>query len=85
MLDRPYLLVSNDDGIESFFLRALVDALVDDFEVCVVAPEKEQSWVGRCMSRSGVLKAKPMEGWPCTAWSISGRPADCVAGRWTRS
>ena len=78
MSQRPYLLVSNDDGIDSFFLRALVDALVMDFEVCVVAPAQEQSWVGRCMSRSGVLSAQLLDEWPCKAWSVSGRPADCV-------
>ena len=72
------LLVSNDDGYQSHFLRLLVDALVEDFDVCVVAPLEEQSWVGRAMSRSGTLEAKPVLDWPCPAWSVSGRPADCV-------
>lgn len=72
------LLVSNDDGYQSHFLRALVEALIVDFEVCVVAPLEEQSWVGRAMSRSGTLEAKALTDWPCQAWSVSGRPADCV-------
>ena len=72
------LLVSNDDGYESHFLRALVDALIVDFDVCVVAPLEEQSWVGRAMSRSGTLEARLLSDWPCQAWSVSGRPADCV-------
>ncbi len=72
------LLVSNDDGYESYFLRHLVNALVKDFDVYVVAPLAEQSWVGRAMSRSGVLQARPLQDWPCPAWAVSGRPADCV-------
>ena len=76
--EKKKLLVSNDDGYESYFLRCLVEALIKDFEVCVVAPLEEQSWVGRAMSRSGILEATPLEDWPCPAWAINGRPADCV-------
>ena len=72
------LLVSNDDGYESHFLKHLVNALVKDFEVWVVAPLTEQSWIGRAMSRSGVLKAIPLKDWPCPAWAVDGHPADCV-------
>ena len=75
---RPLLLVSNDDGIESFFLKTLVDALCERYEVVVVAPAAEQSWVGRGVTRRGTLTARPVEGWPCEAWSVSGTPSDCV-------
>lgn len=75
---RPLLLVSNDDGHTSYFLRALVEALLTRYDVCVVAPSEEQSWVGRAMTRSGALEARELEGWPCEAWSVSGRPSDCV-------
>lgn len=75
---RPLLLVSNDDGHTSYFLRALVEALYTRYDVCVVAPSEEQSWVGRAMTRSGPLEARELEGWPCEAWSVSGRPSDCV-------
>ena len=75
---RPLLLVSNDDGIQSFFLKALVNALLKDFDVLVAAPADEQSWVGRGMSRSGEITASKCLDWPCEAWSITGKPADCV-------
>ena len=78
MEQRKTLLVSNDDGYQSYFLRTLVDALCAHFEVFVVAPRDEQSWVGRAMSRSGILEAEALSDWPCPAWSVSGRPADCV-------
>lgn len=75
---RPLLLVSNDDGHSSFFLRALVDALCSVYDVYVVAPLEEQSWVSRAMTRRGVLEAVELDDWPCPAWAVSGRPADCV-------
>lgn len=75
---RPLLLVSNDDGHSSHFLRALVESLCERFDVCVVAPLEEQSWVGRAMTRQGTLEVQELRGWPCVAWSVSGRPADCV-------
>jgi len=75
---RPLLLVSNDDGHTSFFLRALVESLCQTYDVCVVAPLEEQSWVGRAMTRRGVLEAITLDDWPCPAWAVSGRPADCV-------
>lgn len=75
---RPLLLVSNDDGIDSFFLRALVDALLERYEVIVVAPAHQQSWVGRAMTRSGSLTVRRVNDWSCDVWSVDGRPADCV-------
>lgn len=75
---KKMLLVSNDDGYQSQFLKVLVQSLLQDFDVFVVAPLDEQSWVGRAMSRSGELEAIPLEDWPCPAWAVSGRPADCV-------
>ena len=40
-------LVTNDDGIESVFLHELVHALRSaGHELYVVAPKREQSWVG---------------------------------------
>lgn len=75
---RTRLLVSNDDGYRSFFLRALVEELCHRFEVYVVAPRDEQSWVGRAMTRRGLLEVEELQDWPCPAWSVTGRPADCV-------
>ena len=40
--DRPTFLVTNDDGIEVYFLRALVNALSFHGNVYVAAPKKEQ-------------------------------------------
>jgi len=75
---RPLALLSNDDGVDSFFLLALAEALAASLEVVVVAPAEEQSWVGRAMTRHGELVARRAGGFPCEAWSLTGRPADCV-------
>ena len=37
------ILLTNDDGINAEGIRALVDALKDDYDVYVVAPDKQNS------------------------------------------
>ena len=74
----PLAVVSNDDGISSFYLRALVEALLDGFDVVVAAPKREQSWIGRAMSRRSPVSVEKWTELPCEAWSIDGTPCDCV-------
>ncbi len=78
-MSKKRLLVSNDDGIQSFFLRTLVEALLPQFEVIVAAPMKEQSWISKAFTRLDSIEIQnESEHWPCEAWSIDGKPADCV-------
>jgi len=72
------LLVTNDDGFDSFFLRVLVDRLMDEFEVTVVAPDSEQSWIGRGISRQGNLRVIEDDSFGCTGFRVTGTPTDCV-------
>jgi 5'-nucleotidase len=78
---KPHALVTNDDGIDSAFLKRLVDALLPEFKVSVAAPASEQSWIGRAMTRLGEIevadRSAEYEG-AANAWSISGTPSDCV-------
>jgi 5'-nucleotidase len=79
-LPKRHALVTNDDGIDSFFLHSLVESLLIDFEVTVAAPASEQSWIGRAISRRReviVSQAKDFP-LPCKAWSINGTPTDCI-------
>ncbi len=78
MPDRPLALVSNDDGIRSRFLCALVAGMQSCFEVAVVAPSREQSWVSRGMSRHDPVAVRPYAGFDCPAWEVDGTPSDCV-------
>ena len=76
--EKPKVLLTNDDGIESGFLRCLIDAFITDFEVLVCAPDGERSWIGHAISRNAKLKPKQRNDFPCNAYELNGTPADCV-------
>ena len=73
------VLLSNDDGIQSPGLHALVRALKGWAEIWVVAPDREQSAVGHAITLADPIRLYPwqLEGADHT-WAISGFPADCV-------
>lgn len=74
------LLVTNDDGADSSFLRALVLALAGaGHDIFVVAPRREQSWIGAAKSRSRPVHAcREDRGLGCPTWVVDGTPSDCV-------
>jgi 5'-nucleotidase len=74
------LLISNDDGIRSPLLHALVAALhAAGHDLFVVAPLNEQSWTGasKCRHRP-VASARANHGLGVPTWTVDGTPADCV-------
>jgi 5'-nucleotidase len=73
-------LVTNDDGIDSVFLHELVHALrTSGHELYVVAPKREQSWVGAAKSRNRPVHASPGDrGFGCPTWIVDGTPSDAV-------
>ena len=79
MKDRPVILITNDDGITSPGIRALVDAVRDLGQVIVVAPDSPQSGMGHAITIGDPLrldKVDMFEG--IDSWQCSGTPADCV-------
>jgi 5'-nucleotidase len=73
--ERPLILVSNDDGIRSAGLRALVDSLATVGEVVVVAPDRERSATGHSLTLTRPLRVTAVDqGW----YSVDGTPTDCV-------
>jgi len=74
------VLVTNDDGIHSPGLRALVEVIAQGAEAYVVAPEHQRSATGHAITLH-----KPLRAFPVTipaavsAWAANGTPADCVA------
>ena len=73
--DRPFILLSNDDGIHSEGIGALAEALSAVGAVAVVAPDREQSAASHKLSLHTPLRAHQVrEGW----WAVTGTPADCV-------
>lgn len=74
------LLVTNDDGIGSAFLHELVTAHRHaGHEVAVVAPKREQSWIGAAKSRHHPVTSECADcGFECPTWIVDGTPSDCV-------
>lgn len=75
-----YFLITNDDGIDSMFLRALVQALREaGHRLAVVAPKHEQSWIGAAKSRNRPVHASTTDrGFACPTWVVDGTPSDCI-------
>jgi 5'-nucleotidase len=75
------VLITNDDGIASVGLRALVDAFEPVAETYVVAPDRERSATGHAITLHKPLRAHPvaLPGSRVQAWATNGTPADCVA------
>ncbi len=76
-MSETHVLISNDDGIEAFGLRALEAALADlpGVRTTTVAPATQQSATGRCMTLSRPLRVKAHGP---ARWSVSGTPTDTV-------
>lgn len=73
-------LVTNDDGIDSVFLHELVHALrAAGHELYLVAPKREQSWIGAAKSRNRPVHATAANrGLDCSTWVVDGTPSDAV-------
>lgn len=81
MSDRPRILVTNDDGIESDGIAALAEACMGLGDVIVVAPEREQSTTSHSLTLHKPLRARKIK----PSWYfVGGTPSDCVywAARW---
>ncbi len=78
-MNRPLILISNDDGFRAKGLNALVEMLCDMADIIVCAPESGRSGFSCAFSAREVLylncrhKEDGLE-----IWSCNGTPADCV-------
>jgi len=73
------ILVTNDDGIMSPGIILLAEALSEDHEVLVVAPDVERSATGHAITIRTPLWAKEVKvGNKNIGYAINGTPADCV-------
>jgi 5'-nucleotidase len=74
------ILVTNDDGIASEGLWALAKAMSRVGQVSIIAPDRERSGVGSCLSfRSDISinqVASSITG--VSAYAVDGTPGDCV-------
>lgn len=80
-MSRPTILVTNDDGIISPGIRALVEVMVKFGDVTVVAPDSPQSGMGHAITIHDPLRLQKVDvfddlGVP--SYQCSGTPVDCV-------
>lgn len=78
-MQKPLILVTNDDGITAPGVRNLVKFMNEIGEVVVVAPNSPQSGKGHAITINSTLTFEEisLEG-PQSDYSLSGTPVDCV-------
>ncbi|MBM1104684.1 5'/3'-nucleotidase SurE [Aurantibacter crassamenti] len=81
-MQKPLILVTNDDGITAPGLKALVRFMKEIGDVVVVAPDSPQSGQGHAITLDHALFSTKMptdkENEGHLEYSCSGTPADCV-------
>ncbi len=73
-----WILLVNDDGVDSPALIPFAHALSELAEVRIVVPDGERSWSGKAISRTGQVKTEVRELATFMAFAHSGTPADGV-------
>jgi len=73
-----WILLTNDDGIDSPALAPFGAALEHLGEVRVVVPDRERSWVGKAITRIGPIGTAKVQLNGREAWTCTGYPADAV-------
>lgn len=76
---KPSILVTNDDGITSSGIAALVEVAKRYGDVTVVAPDSPQSGMGHAITLGHPLRLKKVDIFKnIPAFECSGTPVDCV-------
>ncbi len=74
-MDKPLILVTNDDGVYAPGIRALHEAVSPLGEAIIVAPERDNSAVSHSLTMNRPLKVVQLEE---EIYTIDGTPTDCV-------
>lgn len=78
-MQKPLILVTNDDGITAPGIRSLVEFMNEIGEVVVVAPNSPQSGKGHAITINSTLTFEEISlAGPQKDFAISGTPVDCV-------
>ena len=72
------ILVTNDDGIDSPGIAALVATLAQRHDVTIVAPSGDRSGVSHAITGDEAITLERRSDFPVLAYACSGTPADCV-------
>ncbi len=77
--DKPVILVTNDDGVVSPGIKALIEVASEFGEVVVVAPDSPQSGMGHAITLENMLRLERVHLFDdIPAYQCSGTPVDCV-------
>ena len=79
-MNKPLILVTNDDGISAPGIRALIAVMSEIGDVVVVAPDKPQSAMGHAITINNTLYLNKVsaENAAILEYTSSGTPVDCV-------
>ncbi len=74
-MDRPRILISNDDGVHARGIKALRKALEEVADVTVVAPDRERSGASHSLTMDVPLRTHRIKE---NIIGVDGTPTDCV-------
>ena len=74
-MDRPRILISNDDGVHARGIKALRKALEEIADVTVVAPDRERSGASHSLTMDVPLRTHRIKD---NIIGVDGTPTDCV-------
>ncbi len=78
-VERPFILVTNDDGITAPGIKNLVSAMKELGDVAIVAPDKPQSGMGHAITINSTLRLHRSHVHDVEIeYSCTGTPVDCV-------
>ncbi|MGE9616102.1 MAG: 5'/3'-nucleotidase SurE [Solitalea-like symbiont of Acarus siro] len=79
-IEKPIVLISNDDGINASGLLSLIDTLSNfNLEIIVIAPESEQSGKSHSISIDHILRVKQLPPYKnAKMYMCTGTPSDCL-------
>src|SRR4051812_653214 len=78
-MSKPLILITNDDGIVSPGIKALVEVMTKFGDVTVVAPDSPQSGMGHAITIHDPLRLQKVNVFgDVPSYQCSGTPVDCV-------
>ena len=77
-MKKPFILITNDDGIKAKGLKELYSAINDIADVFIIAPNKVRSGAGHSVSIWQNIEIKKTKFYKKLAYSVKGTPVDCI-------
>jgi len=78
-MKRPFILITNDDGVTSKGIKALIELAREFGDVAVVAPDKSYSGMSHAITMHNPLFVTKIDlGQDYPIFSVAGSPVDCV-------